>query len=383
MTNRVNPPDYPRPVPIAFIIDQLGVGGTERQLATLLQELDPNLFKPILITIHEYEICFDVPGEKHLFKTRKLLSVNALLNIFRIASLLRRERVRIVQTFFFDAAIMGVLAARLARVPAVILSRRDMGFWHTPLRLAMMKLLNSMSDRLLVNSESVRRRILQSENVTAKKIDLIYNGISPVFFNGEISAAEAKQNLGIEADSPVVGILANFNRDVKRVDLFLDSADLVRKRFPRVRFVIAGEGHLRPKLEERSRELSLNGVVKFIGTVTSVPSLLKAFDIGINCSSSEGLSNAVIEYMAAGVPVVVSDIPGNCELVEDGIEGRHFPSGDAVSLAERVGALLEDPRTATEMGNRGRKKALERFSAESMVRLHANYFSKLLWARFD
>jgi glycosyltransferase involved in cell wall biosynthesis len=356
----------------------MGIGGTERQLANLLQGLDKNLFAPLLITIHEYPECHEIPCEHFLFRTRKLLSMKALINIIRIASLLKRKKVQLVQAFFFDAAAVGILAARIAGVPIVILSRRDMGFWQTPPRHAVMKILNRLSDRLLVNSDSVLQRIVQAEKVPPEKVHVIHNGIDSLPYNDCLSPADVKKSMGIAGDAPVVGIVSNLNRHVKRVDLILRAADLVLKSAPETKFVIVGEGELRRELENKGKALGLDGAVRFLGSMNSAHALLRAFDVGVNCSDSEGLSNAVLEYMAAGLPAVVSAVPGNCELVEDGVEGLHFKPGDFVSLADRISLLVQNSALRRRMGEKGRERVRKQFTAGVMIHRHMDYYKELL-----
>jgi glycosyltransferase involved in cell wall biosynthesis len=290
----------------------------------------------------------------------------------------RRERIDIVHSFFFDSAVLGTMSGRLARTPVKILSRRDMGFWETPAKRRVMKLVSRMSDRLLVNSESVRRRIVEDEGVPAEKIDVIYNGIDTKPFDKGAPRAQSRAKFNIADNSPVVGIVANLNREVKRVDLFIEAADIVMRKFPTAKFLVAGEGRLRSTLEEKSRSASLNGAVQFLGPEKDIPSLLSALDVAVNCSDSEGLSNAVIEYMAAGLPAVVSNVPGNCELVTDGIEGLHFSAGDAPALADRIKFLLSNSQEAAQMGQRGREKVGRRLSSEVMIQQHMDYYSRLL-----
>jgi glycosyltransferase involved in cell wall biosynthesis len=253
-----------------------------------------------------------------------------------------------------------------------------MGFWQTPLKKRVMNMLSRMNDRVLVNSESVRRLITGTEGVSAEKIDVIYNGIDTRPFNNGDWRIEARAKFGITHESSVVGLVSNLNREVKRVDLFLEAAGIVASQFPDVRFLIAGEGHLRPILEEKSKVIGLNGAMRFLGSERDIPSFLRALDVGVNCSDSEGMSNAVVEYMAAGIPAVVSAVPGNCEIVTDGVEGLHFPAGDALALAERIKLLLADPQRARQMGQRGREKARKQFSSEVMVHQHMQYYLKLL-----
>lgn len=366
------------PIRVAFVIDHLGVGGTERQLAILLNGLDRARFEPYLVTIRKHPFSSATSPKAFLFSTGKLCSPNAVSQLFKMARLFRRERIQIVQTYFFDANFMGILAARLARVPVIISSRRDMGFWHTTSSRAVMRFLNRLTDRVLVNSDSVRQYVARCEGVPLEKISVIHNGLDLSLFNGKANAAGVKSSLDLDPKYPVVGIVSNLNRQVKRVDVFIDAIPHVLKKLPATRFVIVGDGHLRAGLEERCRSLGVTEAVVFAGGVRNADRLLPAFDVGVNGSDSEGFSNAVIEYMAAAIPCVVSDVQGNRELIEDGVEGYLFRRGDSNSLAENLTRILQSPDLARQMGKRGREKALREFSADTMVREHMEYYEALL-----
>jgi glycosyltransferase involved in cell wall biosynthesis len=358
----------------------MGVGGTERQLAALIDGLDRTLFKPYLITIREREMNFRLACEKHVFSTPKLASVNCLTKTLQMASLFRQEKIRIVHTFFFDANLMGILAGRLARVPVIVSSRRDMGFWHRPLSLRVIRFLNKLTDGFLANSECVREDVAKRELVPLDRIQVVHNGLEPAHFASETKPEDAKRSLGLLPDQKVVGIVANPNREVKRLDVFVDAIPLVLREFHQVHFVIVGDGHLRKDLEDRCRSLRIADVVRFVGARKDIPALLRAFDVGVNTSDSEGLSNAIIEYMMAGIPVVVSDAPGNQEVIEDGAQGYLFHKGVPAALATKLLSILNSPELAKEMGRRGRIRAQERFSTAHMIKKHMDYYDMLLRA---
>jgi len=366
------------PIRIAYVIDQMGIGGTERQVAALINRLDRKRFKPYMVTIHKYEKCFDLDCEWHFFPMTRLCSPNALTRLLQIALMFRREQIQIAHTFFADATYVGILAAWIARVPVIVSSRRDMGFWHTPARLMVVRILNRLTDRILANSESVRQATSQKEKVSLDRIDVIYNGLEPELFYANRTPSEAKKALRLEPTDPVIGIVSNLNRQVKRLDVFIDAIPLVIKRVRPVKFVIVGKGHMREEFENKCRLMGIAEDVVFTGGVQDIRSVLPAFDIGVNSSDSEGFSNAVMEYMAAGIPAVVSDVGGNHELIEDGPEGYLFPPGDPAALAEKLIRLLQNPHLAKEMGARGRKKALRDFSLDSMVHNHMEYYEALL-----
>ena len=366
------------PIRIAYVIDQMKVGGTEGQLANLMNGLDRKRFEPYLITLRDGPKEMAVECENLVFPNRKMASLQGASTVLRISHALRRKRIQIVQTFFIDATFMGVVAAYLARVPVIISSRRDLGFWHTPEVLGKFRKLNHLVDRIIANSESVRAVVVEKENVLPDKIDVLYNGIDQSGFNGHWTADEVKCETGFSPDSPVVGIVSGLNREVKRIDIFLDAVPKILDKCPNTEFAIVGDGHLRDELESQCRSLGVAGRVKFLGQSSEVPRLISMFSIGVNCSDSEGFSNSVIEYMMAGIPVVASDVGGNRELVEEGADGLLFAPGEPSQLAEKIVSLLENPERAVGLGVSGRKKAHARFTAEAMITAHMDYYERLL-----
>jgi len=367
------------PVPVAYVIDQMDAGGTERQLIELVSGLDRNRFEPYLMMLRNRNFWGDVGCTNTVFAiNQKVMSLRGAVQILRMARTFRRKRIRIVQTFFADAAFMGVVAARLARVPLIITSRRDMGFWYTPFLVKNLRRLHALSGHVLANSESVRQNVGAKEGIPLEDIDVIYNGLQPALFECSDNAGLIKKEFGVDSDSAVVGIVSTLDRDVKRVDLFLQAVPHIAKQWPAARFVIVGDGHLRDGLEQQSRDLGVSDKVVFAGSRKDVYRLLGGFDVGINCSDSEGFSNSVIEYMMAGVPAVASDVGGNAELIEEGETGLLFPPGDARSLAECVVRLLEDSAMASSIRRNARNKALANFTTETMVRNHMEYYDRLL-----
>ena len=148
---------------------------------------------------------------------------------------------------------------------------------------------------------------------------------------------------------------------------FLEAARLITKDAPEIRFRIVGEGALRDELADRVTSMGLAGVVELTGVRDDIGALLAEIDVSVLTSLKEGCSNVVLESMAAGCPLVVTDIGGNSELVEDGVTGYLVPPGDAEGIARRVLELLRDPGLRREMGEAGRARVRSRFTAGRMV----------------
>jgi len=206
-----------------------------------------------------------------------------------------------------------------------------------------------MTDRILVNSQAIKDRVVQEEHVRAAKIDVIYNGIDLVPFSDEFDVTSLRSELGVPDADRVVGMVANLNRQVKRPDLFIEAAALTLKEVNQITFVMVGEGYLRPGLEQKVKDLGIEGNVIFTGSQENVIPYLKLFDIGVITSESEGFANAILEYMAAELPVVCFDSGGNRELIEDGLNGFIVSEISAKGIADMLVRLLFDELVCIQM----------------------------------
>jgi glycosyltransferase involved in cell wall biosynthesis len=203
----------------------------------------------------------------------------------------------------------------------------------------------------VANSECARIRASKIERIRPEKIEVIYNFVSLEMFKkeGDWEGDKLKESLGSSNGRPVVTMVANL-RPVKGVDVFLKSARLVLDSVPGINFIVAGEGEERKGLEDICRRLKLDSSVKLIGAISDVIPLLRASDIGVLSSNSESLSNTIIEYMAAGLPVICTDVGGNRELVQDGLNGFLVPSGDPGKLADAIVKLVNNHDLRVKMG---------------------------------
>jgi glycosyltransferase involved in cell wall biosynthesis len=175
-----------------------------------------------------------------------------------------------------------------------------------------------------------------------------------------------------------VGVVANL-RSVKGLDVFVRAAAEVSARHPRATFHVAGEGDQRPALERLAAELGLGGRFFLPGSVKDVPAFLAGLDVAVLCSRSEGMSNAVLEYMAAGKAVVATTVGANPRLIEDGVHGLLVPPGDGKQLAAAISRLLADGKLAARLGAAARTRVQERYSREAMVRRFEDFFEELVW----
>ena len=370
---------YKKRIKIAYVIDALNIGGTEKQLLKQIELLGNRGFDQSIICLHSTQFLYDLKltCATHVVNVKSLLSFNGIKKLLWLAGYFKKEKIDIVQTYFIDANIFGVLAAKLAGVNRIVSCRRDMGFWYTPNIIKLLRVVNYFTDRILTNSKAIYENVCKYEQVDPCKIDVIYNGIDLAPFFTPPDPANLKKDLKIPTCDTIVGIVANLNRQVKRVDVFIQAAALVLEAEPDVSFVIVGSGHLSESLEEMAVDLGIQDKVKFVGLKDNIHPYLAMFDLGTLTSESEGFSNAILEYMAAGLPIICPDSGGNGELVENGENGFLIEPGNADQLAGNILAIMRDSEMSRSIGEANRKKSKEFFWTKR-IKEYENYYCSLL-----
>jgi len=247
---------------------------------------------------------------------------------------------QIVQTFFYDATLFGVIAARLAGVQVIVQSRRSVGYARLGfLRRVALHLANWLTTCWQCNSRFVATSISRTEGIPADKIAIFPNIVDTEEFcpPSPREREVARRELGLPVNAPIFISVANL-RPVKDLVTLVRAAAQVHQTLPEAQFVIVGEGPLINILNEEIDRLELNEVIRLVGPQRNIRTWLTTADIGILTSQSEGSSNALMEYMVMGLPTIVSDIPANRELVD----GLFFRTGDPHDLAAKILSLWMD-----------------------------------------
>ena len=337
--------DAPR---ILFLIDEMAAitaGGTERQLLQLAEiAIKAGLSPQICVLRGTKWLTPAVAGcpVKH-FGVEALGSRQGLLVLRSLTRWIREQRFDMMQLFFPEANLIGPWIGRLARVPVILGSRRNMNH-ASPDRLRnlhrpMQWCSNLLVDQVIANSTAVLERVIQSERLPRRKICVVYNGIDanqvrPM--HGMRAAMRARLHIG--DDELLVGNISGL-RKIKGVECFVQAAALARRVHPKLRFVLVGEGFMRETLERMVAENNLQNILVLAGAAEDVRPYLAAMDIAVLCSLAEGFSNSLLEYMLAGLPIVATDVGGNREAL--GGAGVLIEAGDAQQLATAIGSLTD------------------------------------------
>ncbi len=361
------------------------IGGTERQVVNLVRGLDVSKFELHLACFKRWgefleEIeTLTIPISE--YRINCLYNPQTVRQQLRFAGFLRRNRIQVVHTYGFYSMVFAVPAARLARVPVVVASVRDTGELLTPLQKRVQKFVCQFADSILVNAEAVREWLI-AERYNAKNIQVIRNGISLDRFERADSGATIRQELGLPPHVPLVAMLSRLNR-LKGGEYFLQAVSALASRFPEARFLIvgdvgAGDPAYKETLEREVVRLGLGGRVLFTGFRLDIPKLLSEVSLSVLPSLSEGLSNVLLESMAAGVAVIATRVGGNPEVIEEGVTGLLVPPGDSQALAGAMSLLLETPELARRYGQAGKRRIAEHFYLGQMVRQTEQHYLKLL-----
>ena len=358
-------------IPVAYFLDRFGKGGgTENQLAILLNGIDRSRFTSHLISLRPAELSssIDVDCPTYFLNVNRLASFRALVGLCKLVRYLRRHRIKILEIYFQDSNIIGALAGRLAGIRNIVVNRRDMGWWYSTPALAWTNRVNRFTRFCLTNAEAVRQIVHEYEPFELDQIRVIHNGVGHEPADGQIVT---RKDLNIPESAPVVGIVANLKR-IKRIDRFLRVAGNLQDKS--VHFVIVGTGPDEEKLKAQVAASGLKDRVTFHKTVDHVLEIMSLFDVGVLTSETEGLSNVLIEYALASIPAVAFDTGGNKEVIEDGVTGYIVPGDDEEAMARRLDELLADSDLRRRMGQQARQQALERFSRKKMIaRMEAFY----------
>lgn len=349
-------------------------GGSEHQAVALTRLLhEEGSFKVFAATLNYDGVLRDEIESIGLpkieeFPLTSFYNVNFVRQVRRFARYLRENKIDLIHTHDFYTNILGMAAANLARVPARIASKRETGGMRTTSQEIVEKIALRVTDAIIVNSEAVREHLVQ-RSFSEDKITLIYNGIDVSRFDSLTLPPETFATFGLpeEESCRYVVMVANLRHVVKNVPMLLRAAQAVLKTDPNVHFVIAGEGELQNSLKNSAKDLGVSDNIHFVGRCGDVPRLLSLADICVLTSTAEGFSNSILEYMAAGKPVVATNVGGAAEAINHGETGYLVGSNDDAAMAVRLIELLANREPAAKMGQSGKELVYERFSNKALL----------------
>jgi glycosyltransferase involved in cell wall biosynthesis len=379
---------------IYYFVGTLGKGGAEGQLLELIEGLDRQRFEPVLVVLKGkdalYERCKKSGVEVIFLQIRGLLQsfnpLNLAIVVRNLLGLYRRMKERrphIVHGYLFLSYCLAAFMGKMVGAPVIITSRRSMGSSKTRIWTIFHRILeilaNRATDAVIANSRAVRDDTIKREGIPDTRIAVIYNGIDQRRFERREAASVLAKTLRIREGAKVVGLIANLI-PYKNHRMLIDAIPLIKEHCREVHFLLVGNDTrgIEEDLRAYARVRGVEECMTFAGSRDDMPDVLSLLAVSVLTSREEGFPNVLLESMAAGLPVVATDVGGVAEIVQEGITGYLVPSGDFRSFAERVVEILTDERLAADMGARARTRVREFFKAETMVAATEALYVRLL-----
>ena len=377
-----------RPLRIVHLVETLEIGGTETQaVQTALRQAAAghNVSVACLRSEGPLQAVLQAAGipVREFRKGRKLLSIEGVRQLFRLILFLRKNRFDVLHSHDLMSNLLGVPAARVARITRIISSRRylDLEWWSGWWRTQIAGLAYKLSHHVIVNSASIRDLLVHREGIKRQKITVLPNGIDiERFSTANYKAPELSSRSTI---STIIVVVANMYSPIKGHATLIKAAVDVCRHSPNTLFALIGDGKERPSLEKQVRDASLSNNFLFLGSRKDVPELLACCDISVLPSDSEGFPNAVLESMAAHLPVIATSVGGVPEVIHDEITGLLVPPADPSALSATILRLLNDQELRNRLADAGHKHVIERFSFERLIGSLEALYAESLGERSD
>ncbi|TFG61259.1 MAG: glycosyltransferase [Deltaproteobacteria bacterium] len=378
------------PLKIAYVLPNIEAGGAEGHLLSLARRLDRSRFSPFLVTTAGGGSLYDsfrsllpvsVIGDPRRARARPPKNPFVHLQAIReLATAFRAHSPDIVHNYLPAANVLGTFAARWAGIPRVVVSKRSLPDYKKghPFLTRLESLGNRLSDVVMVNSDAVRREIGRTERFCEGKFRRIYNGVAPVEAWDPEQVESFRAREGLPPGSLVAACVSNFFEYKGHEDLVKAAARLAGELPELILVLIGRDAGSLEATRALARDLGVLERFRFPGARSDIPDFLRAADLFVHPSRQEGFSNAILEAMAAGLPVVACDVGGNPEAVVDGVTGRLVPPRDPTALAAAMAEILVDPGKGRSMGEAGRQRATDRFSLDRMVREIEGMYESLM-----
>ena len=366
-------------IDVLLLITELNVGGAERiveQLASGLARDRCNVQVACLYDPRAIGADIQAAGIPVIdLDMRNKVDLRAPYRLFR---LLQEGNIQVLHAHLFHANFLAATVGRLARVPVIIATRHSVEIGGR-YREWVNRLVRPLCDAVVAVSRQVYEAEAHRSGVNSDKLVMIPSGVREQILDDvdQASMERLRSMWKIQPESRLIGTVGRFV-EPKGYTYLLDALAKIRTQISDTKALLVGDGALRRSMEEKARELGLSDTVVFTGTRRDVPGILALLDVFVLPSLWEGLPIALLEAMAAGLPIVATAVGGTPEVVVDGVTGLLVPPRNPDALAKAVLTLLHDPGLRQKMGQAGKERVREHFSVEKMVKETEGLYQRLL-----
>lgn len=377
---------------ILIVVSSLNVGGTERHLVQVLPRLNRMKFNITIYVTHEKGALSSLVEEKGI-KIYYSRSAKALHRFGKIAkpfayiasmlgliSLMLRLRPKIVHCYLPGPYLLGALSRIITRRPFLIMSRRIV--YNANEKKSLLYRIEKFLHRKLTAATACSRAILNDlkrEGLSERKIALISNGIDLESYKDLQEKNKAREQLNLQSSSLLIVITANLYPRKAHCDL-LEALSIIKNQLPAdwTLLCLGRDTGLLSALQQKASQFGIEEHILWLGERSDVLTYLRAADIGVLCSHEEGFSNALLESMLASLPMIVTDISGNNEAIEQDQSGLIVPPRSPKDLGTAILDLANNPDKRKRLGNNARQRVSDKFSLDSCVSNYEAFYKKLL-----
>jgi glycosyltransferase involved in cell wall biosynthesis len=363
---------------IVLLTDCLGdiTGGAEKQIFEVAYRLPKDLYEVHIASMEAQgetskAMVESIGCRLQIFRVKRIYGLSGLIQGLRFLFFLRKHSIHTVMTYHFGSDIWGTFWAHLAGVPLILSNRRDMGFWRQKRHVQAYRKINGWVNSIIVVASCIKDMVLDTEGVKPEKVKVIINGVE--LPQNDVDPLKKRAELGLNPLDMVIMHVANL-RPVKGHKYLIEAFAGVEKRFAGIRLVLIGKDELNGELQSLAKSLNVQDKVLFLGQRLDVDELLAVSDICVLPSLSEGLSNAILEYMSHGKPVIATRVGGNPEIIQHGYNGLLVDKANAQQLAAALLELIESEHQRTTLGTNGLNMIQYHFSIQAMM----NNYQKVL-----
>lgn len=351
---------------IGMAIGQLAMGGAERQLYETCRRLPQHGFEPIVYSLSDRTEPYGPLLEQAGVQVRSIERTSHfdLRRGLRLRRMARFDKVAVLHSWLIDDNPYAYLATVGTDI-RFLASLRSRPAQRDQFRMALDRFVFHRADRVIANGAEVCSHLERIYGVPPRNIELVENGVDFKRLSPSRSRTEVRNEWGAEPEDPVLLFIGRLH-PVKRLPLLIEALPFLNTDYPTVRLWIVGEGEERESLESLTSRLGLRERVTFLGNQTEVGDLYASADLFVLPSESEGMPNVVIEAMAAGLPVLVSDGAGCGTVIESEKNGWIFTEGSVETLAKTLRKILENNEIRISVATAGQRTILDRFSVDRM-----------------
>jgi len=352
-------------------------GGAEKQIYELARGLNKNLYDVHVVSLDcsgkaPRELIESTGSKLHVFRVVRVYGLSGLIQGIRFWHFLRKNRIDVLLTYHFSSDMWGTFWGHGAGVNMIISNRRDMGFWRNKLHIQAYRWLNPWVHKIVVVSKSIKDMVMRDEGVEAQRIEVIYNGVHlPPKTHQDLQ--DLRHSLDLDINDTVIIHVANL-KPVKGHKYLLEALSEIVKQRSHVKLMLVGKDELNGELQQMAQRLGIADKVLFLGKRGDISNLLRIADICVLPSLSEGMSNSILEYMAASKPVIATNVGGNPELIQNGVNGLLVEKEDTQQLKDALWLLINDAEKGWEMGAAGYALAKREFSMSAMFKRYEHLF---------